>query len=207
MQAIFSTSDIWQVWQSSRTLVSYSSLFDLGLPGESVSYQMQGESVGWWSNTILLPRKTGGGFRGARQVTSTSRQGPDTSSCGRLQVQGLDTSRRCRLTGARHLTSSPPIRVQCPLCGSLSASFYLRRFNPLFLFRRRGFFSFSIYRIRHAHTLTSPPGASGRNGSHEECTWPDEAELGLLRAHWIIGPPFVDLKSLATMSNAGGVDG
>jgi hypothetical protein len=30
-----------------------------------------------------------------------------------------------------------------------------------------------------------------------------KAELGLLRAHWIIGPPFVDLKSLATMSTAG----
>jgi hypothetical protein len=29
----------------------------------------------------------------------------------------------------------------------------------------------------------------------------------LLRAHWIIGPPFVDRKSLATMSNAGDVGG
>jgi hypothetical protein len=37
----------------SRTLVSYSSLSELGLPGEVVSYQMQGESVGWWSNIIL----------------------------------------------------------------------------------------------------------------------------------------------------------
>ncbi len=29
----------------------------------------------------------------------------------------------------------------------------------------------------------------------------------MLRAHWIIGPPFVDPKSLATMSNAGDVVG
>jgi hypothetical protein len=29
----------------------------------------------------------------------------------------------------------------------------------------------------------------------------------LLRAHWIIGPPFVDPKSLSTMSNAGGGGG
>jgi len=27
--------------------------------------------------------------------------------------------------------------------------------------------------------------------------------VGLLRAHWIVGPPFVDRKSLATMSNGG----
>jgi hypothetical protein len=30
-------------------------------------------------------------------------------------------------------------------------------------------------------------------------------DLGFLRAHWIIGPPFVDRKSLATKSNAKGV--
>jgi hypothetical protein len=36
-------------------------------------------------------------------------------------------------------------------------------------------------------------------------TWSEEADLGLLRTHWIIGPPFVDPKSLATMSNAKGV--
>ena len=35
----------------------------------------------------------------------------------------------------------------------------------------------------------------------------EREELGLLRAHWIIGPPFVDRKSLATMSNAGDVGG
>ena len=58
----------------SRTLVSCSSLSELNLLGESVSCQMQGESVGWWSNFILSPRKTGGFFRGARHVTSPSRQ-------------------------------------------------------------------------------------------------------------------------------------
>ena len=57
---------------------------------------------------------------------------------------------------------------------------------------------------------TSPTGASFRsNGYHGESAWPDEAELGLLRAHWIIGPPFVDRKCLATLpptlSNAAGV--
>jgi hypothetical protein len=41
----------------SRTLVSRSSLSDLYLLGQSISYQMQGESVGWWSNFILSPRK------------------------------------------------------------------------------------------------------------------------------------------------------
>ena len=49
-------------------------------------------------------------------------QGHDTSSRCRLQVQGPDTSRRCRLTRVRHITSLPPTRVQCPLCGYPSAS-------------------------------------------------------------------------------------
>ena len=57
------------------------------------------------------------------------------------------------------------------------------------------------------HFDTSPPGAFGRNGFHGESARPDEAELGLLRAHWIIEPPFVDRKSLATMSNTGDVGG
>jgi hypothetical protein len=87
-----------------------------------------------------------------------------TSQVGRLQVQGRDTSRRCHLTGARHTTSLPPTRVHCPLCGYPSASFYLRRFNP-FLFRRLGFFSFSITVFVTAHTLTHlRPGPSGVTG-------------------------------------------
>jgi hypothetical protein len=57
------------------------------------------------------------------------------------------------------------------------------------------------------HTLThlrpGPSGVTGLMGS----LLGRKAELGLLRAHWIIGAPFVDLKSLATMSNAGGVGG
>jgi hypothetical protein len=57
----------------SRTLVRCISLSGLSLAGESIRCQIQGESVGWWCNTILSPRKTGGGFRGARHVTSTSR--------------------------------------------------------------------------------------------------------------------------------------
>ena len=50
-------------------------------------------------------------------------QGHNTSSSYRLQVQGLDTSRRCRLTGSRHIMSLPSTRVPCPLCGCPSASF------------------------------------------------------------------------------------
>ena len=124
----------------SRTLVSCSSLSELSLPGESISYQIKGKSVGWWSNIILSPRKTGGFFRGARHVTSTSRQsGADKSSrplagTGARHVTSLPSDR-----GATH-TSLPPTRVQCPLCGYPSASFYRRRFNPLFLFRREVFY-------------------------------------------------------------------
>ena len=74
----------------SRTLVSCSSLSELYLLGES---------VGWWSNFILSPRKTGGFFRGARHVTSTSsHSGADKSS---WPLTG---------TGARHVTSLPPDR-------------------------------------------------------------------------------------------------
>ena len=153
----------------SRTLVSCSSLSELYLLGESVSCQMQGESVGWWSNFILSPRKTGGFFRGARHVTSPSRQsGADTSS------------RPLTGTGARHVTSLPSDRGATHhvvaayqgthlLCGYLSAGLSPHRFSPMFLFRRLGFFSFSIHRIRHcAHFDTSPPGAFGRNGFHGE---------------------------------------
>ena len=38
-------------------------------------------------------------------------------------------------------------------------------------------------------------------------TWSEDADLGLLRTHWIIGPPFVDPKSLAIMNNTKGVGG
>jgi hypothetical protein len=95
-------------------------------------------------------------------------QGPDTSSRGRLQVQGRDTSRHYRLTGARHITSLLPTKVQCPRCGYPSASFYLRRFNPLFLFRRRSFFPSPIHRISHAQTLTHQNRSSGSKGYHGE---------------------------------------
>jgi hypothetical protein len=153
----------------SRSLVSCSSLSELGLPGESVSYQMQLESVGWWSNIILSPRKTGEFFRGARHVTSPSRH-PGARHVKSLPLTGA---------GARHVTlwpldrgsthpSLPPTRVQCPLCGYPSASFYLRRFSPLFLFRRRGFLTSPIHRIRHALTLTHIRPVP--NGSHGEST-------------------------------------
>jgi hypothetical protein len=151
----------------SRILVSCSSLSEFYLLGESITYQMQGESVDWWSNFILSSRKTGGVFRGTRHVTSPSRQsGADTSS---RPLTGTGVRHvTSRLTGVRHTTSLPPTRVQCLLYGYPSASFYLRRFNP-FLFRRLGFFFLFDYRLCHcAHFDTSPPGAFGRNGFHGE---------------------------------------
>ena len=62
--------------------------------------------------------------------------------------------------------------------------FYLLRLNP---------FSSSFD--------TSPSRAFGRNESHESAWSDSENEFVLLRVHWIIGLPFVDLKSLSTMSN------
>ena len=96
----------------SRTLVSCSSLSELSLPGESVSCQIQGESVDWWSNITFIASQDGGVFQGgsARHTDVASIRG-STRQVGRLQVQGLDTSRRCHLTGERHTTSSPPTRV------------------------------------------------------------------------------------------------
>jgi hypothetical protein len=41
------------------------------------------------------------------------------------------------------------------------------------------------------------PGAFERNGH----SWSEEADLGLLRSHWIIGPPFVVRKSLDSENN------
>jgi hypothetical protein len=205
----------------SRTLVRCSSLSEISLPGESVSCQIQGESVGWWSNIILSHNTTGGFFRGSRYGTSTScHSGADKSSrpltgTGSRHVTSLTPDR-----GSTH-TSLPPTRVQCPLCGYPSASFFLEgpgigtdwfnpflfRFNP-FLFRRLGFFFLFDYRLRHCtHFDTSPPGSFGRNGIHGECAWPDVTDFGFLRDHWIIGPPFVDRKSLGTMSNTGDVGG
>jgi hypothetical protein len=107
--------------QISRTLVSCSSLSKLYLLGESVNCQMQGESVVWWSNFILSPRKTGGFFRGARHVTSSSRQsGADTSS------------RPLTGTGARHVTSLPSDRGstqprRCRLPGYIALSATIRQ--------------------------------------------------------------------------------
>jgi hypothetical protein len=43
----------------SGTLVRYSSLSELCLPGESASCQIPGASVGWWSNILFFTRKTG----------------------------------------------------------------------------------------------------------------------------------------------------
>jgi hypothetical protein len=153
----------------SRTLVSCSSSSELYLLGESVSCQMQGESsAGGVTSFYRLVRR--GGFSEGLGTSRRRRviQGP-TRQVGRLQVQGRDTPRRCHLTGTRHTTSLLSTRVHCPLCGYPSASFYLRRFNP-FLFRRLGFFSFSITVFVTAHTLTHlRPGPSGERVSWRIC--------------------------------------
>jgi hypothetical protein len=89
----------------------------------------------------FIASEDGGVFQrgSARHVDVATIRDP-TRQVGHLQVQGRDTSRRCRLTGTRHTTSLPFTRVQCPLCGYRccypSVSFYLHRFKPLFLFRR-----------------------------------------------------------------------
>ena len=152
----------------SRTLVSCSSLSELSLPGESISYQIQGESVGGWSNFILSPRKTGVFFRGARHVTSPSRQsGADTSS------------RPLTGTGARHVTSLPSDRgathhVVAAYQGTLPSlrlsvsKFLPSLIQPVPIPSTRFFFLFD-YRIRHcAHFDTYPPGALGSKGFHGE---------------------------------------
>ncbi len=110
----------------SRTLVSCSSLSELYLLGESVNCQIQGNPwAGGETSFYRLGRR--GGFSEGFGTSRRRRviQGP-TRQVGRLQVQGRDTSRRCRLTGVRHTTSLPPTRVHCPLCGYPSASFCLR---------------------------------------------------------------------------------
>ncbi len=154
--------------------MSCSSLSGLYLPGESVSCQMHGESVGWWSNIILCPRKTGIFQRGsARHVDVASFRG-STRQVGRLQVQGLDTSRRWHLTGARHLTLLPPqgpTRVQIPSVRLFVGKFLPSAIQPIVPIPSKRFFSFSIHRIRHcAHFDTYSLGAFGRNGSHGKST-------------------------------------
>ncbi len=69
--------------------MSYSSLYELGLPGESVSYQIQGESVGCSSNVILSTRKTGVFQRGsARHVDVASFRGPTRQVVAAYRYRG-----------------------------------------------------------------------------------------------------------------------
>jgi hypothetical protein len=154
----------------SGNLVSSNSLSDLSLLGESVTYQIQGESVVWWSNIILSPRQTGGFFRGSRHVTSPSRQ------------SGTDKSSRPLIgTGTRHVTSLPPDRdsthhVVASYQGTMpSLRISVDKFLPspiqsVPIPSTRFFFLFD-YRLRHCtHFDTSPTGVFGRNGFHGEST-------------------------------------
>ena len=77
-------------------------------------------------------------------------------------------------------------------------SFDLCRFNP---------FSSRKHALTNHSIRTGPSGVTGLMGSLLVTAWPEEAESELLRAHWIIGPPFVDLKSPATMRNTKGISG
>ena len=166
---------LWLFGRISGTFVHCISLSELCLPGESASCQIQGESADWWSSTTIIASQDVGGFQrdSARHVDVASFRGRHVKSAA---YKYRDSTRHVHLTGSRHHTSLPPTRVQCPLCGYPSASFHLRRFSPLFLFRRRGFFSSPIHRIRHAHTRyidkhtldTSPTGVFGSNGFHGE---------------------------------------
>jgi hypothetical protein len=63
--------------------------------------------------------------------------------------------------------------------------------------------------ITRTHFEKSPTGSLGCHRPDGESGWSEfeETELGLLRVNWIIRPPFVDRKSLATMSNTKGVGG
>jgi hypothetical protein len=138
------------------------------LLGESISYQMEGESVGWWSNFILSSRKTGGVFRGVRHVTSPSRQsGTDTSS------------RPLTGTGTRHVTSLSPDRgsthhVVTAYQGTLpSLGLSVGKFLPSPIqsvpIPSTRFFSFSItvFVTPHAliHIRPGPSGVTGFMGS------------------------------------------
>ena len=146
-----------------------------------------------------INRETGGVFRGPRHVTSTS------SHSGSRHVKSLSLTG----TGTRHVTSLPLDRdstrhVVFSYQGIIPSvvqwsvdDFYLHRFDPLFLFRWRSFFSlFDSPYSSHTHFDTSPSGTFGCNGTHGESAWPDETEVGFLRSQWIIGLPFVDRKSL-----------
>jgi hypothetical protein len=133
---------------------------------------------------------------------------------------GDDTSSR-PLTGtaARHVTALPSDRGEThhvvasyqgtipSLRLSVVKFFFHLPIQPVVSIPSKKFFFLFDYRIRHcAHFDTYPSGAFGSNGFHGESAWP-ETELGFLRTHWIIGPPFVDRKSLATMSDEGDVGG
>ena len=97
------------VGRISRTLVRYRSLFELCLPGESVRCEIQGESVGWWSNIIFLPDKTGV-FRGARHSVSMSRRVNVTSYRGstRHVVAACRSANRYRGSTRHRVTITIP---------------------------------------------------------------------------------------------------
>ena len=150
------------VGRISRTLVSDSSLSNM--------------NPRWWSNIFL---SLWGFFSGGLGTTRRRRVN-----------QGLDTSSRPLTgTGARHVTSLPSDRSAIHhvvaayqgthlLCGYLSAGFSPHRFGPMFLFRRLGFFSFSITVFVTAHTLTHlHPGPSGVTGFMGSL-------LDLMRRNW-----------------------
>jgi hypothetical protein len=151
--------------------------------------------VVWWSNFILSPRKTGGGFQrgSARHVAVASIR-------DRHVKPTVD-----RYRGAtRHVVAV--YQGTLPFLRLSVGKFLPSPIQSVPVPSTRFFFPFRLTVFVTAHTLTHiRPGPSGVTGFMGSLS--DEAELGLLRDHWIIGPPFVDRKSLSTMSNTGDVGG
>ena len=127
----------------SGTLTHYISLSELCFPGESVYCQIQGESVVWWSNIMfLLPRR--GIFQGG------STRHVDVASSRDTTCQVVPDYRYRGSTS--HVVAT--YQGTMPSLWLSVDEFYLRRFDPLFSFRRRVFFfhRFTVFG-RHTHTL------------------------------------------------------
>ncbi len=131
-----------------------SSLSELCLPGESVSCQIQGESVGWWGN-IIFPLARRGVFQGGspRHVDVSSSRGSTRHVVTAYRYRGSTSHVVAACQG-----TMPSLRLSV---GKILPS----PIQPVVPIPLESFFSVSIHRIRHAHTLTHlRPGPSGVTG-------------------------------------------
>ena len=129
--------------------------------------------------SLLSHRKTVGFFRGARHATPTSRQsGARHVKVGRLQVQGLDTSRRCHLTGRDSLSRCRLPGYMPSLRLSVDRSF-TTPIQPVPIPSTRFFspFRFTVFVTEHTltHLRPGPSGVTGLMGSL----------LDLMRRNWV----------------------